>query len=159
MNGIYQPVITAYREKVNAKAFFSLDIGIGVGVLIQVAHHGKESGLISVKAAPRMKAHIRFSVLFPSRDSKENGRYSRCYFKVGEQLKFFRVGWLKILREILFNLYLHRCTFHNYSFFTISIAMRSNSYRIFFWLFQFRESHSSPLISSPAYNNCASGIW
>lgn len=63
-----------------------------------------------------MKAHIRFSVLFPSRDSKENGRYSCCYFKVGEQLKFFRVGWLKILREILFNLYLHRCTFHNYSF-------------------------------------------
>lgn len=83
------------------QSIFSLDIGIGVGVLIQVAHHGKESGLISVKAAPRMKAHIRFSVLFPSRDSKENGRYSRCYFKVGEQLKFFRVGWLKILREIL----------------------------------------------------------
>lgn len=43
-----------------------------------------------------MKAHIRFSVLFPSRDSKENGRYSCCYFKVREQLKFFRIGWLKI---------------------------------------------------------------
>ena len=111
MNGIYQPVITAYREKVNAKAFFSLDIGIGVGMLIQVAHHGKESGLISVKAAPRMKAHIRFSVLFPSRDSKENGRYSCCYFKVGEQLKFFRIGWLKILGKILFNLDLHHYAF------------------------------------------------
>ena len=111
MNGIYQPVITAYREKVNAKAFFSLDIGIGVGMLIQVAHHGKESGLISVKAAPRMKAHIRFSVLFPSRDSKENGRYSCCYFKVREQLKFFRIGWLKILGKILFNLDLHHYAF------------------------------------------------
>ena len=34
MNGVYQLVITAYWEKVNTKAFFSLDIGIGVGVLI-----------------------------------------------------------------------------------------------------------------------------
>lgn len=37
---------------------FSLDIGIGVGMLIQVAHHSEKSGLISVKATPRMKAHI-----------------------------------------------------------------------------------------------------
>jgi hypothetical protein len=111
MNGIYQPVITAYREKINAKAFFSLDIGIGVGMLIQVAHHSEKSGLISVKATPRMKAHIRFPVLFPSRDSKENGRYSCCYFKVREQLKFFRIGWLKILGKILFNLDLHHYAF------------------------------------------------
>lgn len=50
-----------------------------------------------MEAAPRMKAHIRFSVFFPSRDGKQNGWYSRRYFKVGEQVKFFRIGWLKIL--------------------------------------------------------------
>ena len=65
-----------------------------------------------MKAAPRMKAHIRFPILFPSRNSKESSRYSRRYFKVRKQLKFFRIGWLKILREILFYLYLHSCTFH-----------------------------------------------
>lgn len=59
-----------------------------------------------------MKAHIRFPILFPSRNSKESSRYSRRYFKVRKQLKFFRIGWLKILREILFYLYLHSCTFH-----------------------------------------------
>ena len=31
---IYQPIIIAYREKVNTKAFFPFDISIGVGVLI-----------------------------------------------------------------------------------------------------------------------------
>ena len=61
MNGVYQLVIAAYREKVNAKAFFPLDIGIGVGMLIQVAQHGEESILIPVEAAPRMKADIRHS--------------------------------------------------------------------------------------------------
>ena len=45
-----------------------------------------------------------------------------------------------------------------YNFFTISIAEIIKSYRIFFCVFQFRESHSSPLTSSPAYNNWASGI-
>lgn len=80
-------------------------------MLVQVAHHSEKSGLISVKATPRMKAHIRFPVLFPSRDSKENGRYSCCYFKVREQLKFFRIGWLKILGKILFNLDLHHYAF------------------------------------------------
>ena len=112
MNGVYQIIIIAYRKEVNAKAFFSLDIGVGMSMLVQVANHGEEGCLISVEAAPRMKAHIRLAVFFPGGNCKQNGRYSCCYFKVGEQLKFFRVGWLKILREILFNLYLHRCTFH-----------------------------------------------
>ena len=140
------------------KHFSLLDIGVGMSMLVQVAHHGEEGCLISVEAAPRMKAHIRLAVFFPSGNCKQNGRYSCCYLKMVKQFKFLRVGRFKILREILFNLYLHRCTFHNYNFFTTSIAMRSNSYRIFFWVFQFRESHSSPLTSSPAYNNCASGI-
>ena len=48
------------------------------------------------------------------------------------------------------------CT--HYNFLTISIAEDSKLYRIFSCLFQFRESHTSPLTSSPAYNSCASGI-
>ena len=31
---VYQLIIIAYREKVDTKAFFPFDIGIGVGMLI-----------------------------------------------------------------------------------------------------------------------------
>ena len=70
MNGAYQLIIETYRKEVDAKAFFPLDIGIGVGMLIQVAQHGEESILIPVEAAPRMKADIRLSVFLPGRDGK-----------------------------------------------------------------------------------------
>src|SRR5699024_5986974 len=55
-----------------------------------------------------MKAHIWFSVLFPGSNCKQNSRYSCRYFKMGKQIKFFRIGWLEILRELLFNLDLHK---------------------------------------------------
>src|SRR5699024_3091033 len=82
MNGAYQLIIGTYRKEVDAKAFFPLDIGIGVGMLIQVAQHGEESILIPVEAAPRMKADIRLSVFLPGRDGKQNSGYSRRHFKM-----------------------------------------------------------------------------
>lgn len=42
MNGVYQIIIIAYRKEVDAKAFFPLDIGVGMSMLVQVTHHGKE---------------------------------------------------------------------------------------------------------------------
>ena len=91
MNGAYQLIIETYRKEVDAKAFFPLDIGIGVGMLIQVAQHGEESILIPVEAAPRMKADIRLSVFLPGRDGKQNSGYSRRHFKMGKQVKFLRI--------------------------------------------------------------------
>src|SRR5699024_10618074 len=103
MNGVYQIIITAYRKKVDAEAIFPSDIGVGMSMLVQVTHHGKEGCLIPVEAAPRMKAHIRLAVFFPGGNGKQNGRYSCCYFKMVKQFKFLRIGRSKILREILFN--------------------------------------------------------
>ena len=107
MDGAYHLIIETYGKEVDAKAFFPLDIGIGVGMLIQVAHHGEKSCLIPVKAAPRMKAHIRFPVLLPGRDGKQNSGDSRRHFKMGKQVKFLRICRFKIPWKIFSDLDLH----------------------------------------------------
>ena len=49
---VYQLIITAYREKIDTKTFFPFDIGAGVGVLVQISHHGEESRFIPMKTTP-----------------------------------------------------------------------------------------------------------
>ena len=82
MDGAYQLIIETYGKEVDAKAFFSLDICIGVGMLIQVAHYGEKSCLIPVKAAPGMEADVRLFVGFPGGDGQQHGRNGGRRFKV-----------------------------------------------------------------------------
>ncbi len=70
VNGIYQLIVIADRQEVNAKALFPSDIGIGMRVLIQIPHDSKESRFIPMKAAPGMEADIWMPILFPRSDRK-----------------------------------------------------------------------------------------
>ena len=72
MDRVYQPIVIADRQKVDAEALLSLDIGISMRMLIQISHYRKESGLIAVKAAPCMKTDIWLSIIFPSGDRKQD---------------------------------------------------------------------------------------
>src|SRR5699024_7471736 len=91
VNGGNQIVITADRKKVKCKAPVAQNIRIGMGVLIQSAHHGKESGLVSVKTTPTVKTDVRLTVFLPGGDGKQHLGNSSSQFKMGEQLKFLRI--------------------------------------------------------------------
>ena len=59
MDRIHQPIIAAYREEIDAKTFLSLNIFVGMRMLVQISHDRKKRCLIPMKTAPGMKAYIR----------------------------------------------------------------------------------------------------
>ena len=96
MDGANQPVVGAHGKKINAEAAFPLDIRIRMGVLVQISHHSKKRGLIPVKTAPGVKAHIGLPVLLPRGYGKQHSRDGRRDLKVGKQFKFLRIEGFKI---------------------------------------------------------------
>ena len=70
VNGGYQLIVSAYGEKVDAKALFSLDIRIRMGVLIKISHHRKERCLVAMKTAPGVKTDIGLSIFLPCGNGK-----------------------------------------------------------------------------------------
>lgn len=87
MDGLHQAFVAAHGQEVDAEAALPLDVLEGVGVLVQVAHHGEKGGLVPVKAAPPVKAHVGLAVFLPGGDGEQHVGDARRCLKVVEQLK------------------------------------------------------------------------
>ena len=106
-NGLCQPAVAADRQEIDAEAFLPQDVGVGVSMLVQIAHDREKSSLVPVKAAPAMEAHIRLPVLLPRSDGKECAGDGGGRLKVGKKLELLRVQGFEISGELFPNLNLH----------------------------------------------------
>ena len=69
-DGFDQRIIIVHRQKIDRKAAGPFDIGIGVGVLLQIAEHGEERRSVAMEAAPAVKTNIRLAIFLPRRHGK-----------------------------------------------------------------------------------------
>ena len=107
MDGLHQAFVAAHGQEVDAEAALPLDVLEGVGVLVQVAHHGEKGGLVPVKAAPRVEAYVGQAVFLPCGDGKERRGDARRRLKVGKQLEFLRIRGPEMFGEGLGDLDFH----------------------------------------------------
>lgn len=70
LDGMDQPVIHTYGKEIDTEAFFSLNVCIGVSMLIKIAHNRKKCRPIPMETAPCVEADIRLSIFLLGSDDK-----------------------------------------------------------------------------------------